>query len=81
MNYCRAIQTLAHYAVAPLIEPNTATTMAYPLYSLSYNNAGISARGRNSHVPKKANHGAHPCSSYMRKLRKKHHVRRPKADE
>ena len=28
-------------------------------------------KGRNSKVPKKANHGARPCSSHMRKLKKK----------
>lgn len=27
-------------------------------------------KGRNSKVPKKANHGARPCSSVMRKLKK-----------
>lgn len=27
-------------------------------------------KGRNSRRPKKANHGARPCSSYMRKLKK-----------
>lgn len=28
-------------------------------------------KGRNSKVPKKANHGARPCSSVMRKMKKK----------
>ena len=28
-------------------------------------------KGRNSRVPKKANHGARPCSSVMRKMKKK----------
>ena len=28
-------------------------------------------RGRNSRAPKKANHGARPCSSVMRKMKKK----------
>ncbi len=28
-------------------------------------------RGRNTKAPKKANHGAKPCSSVMRKLKKK----------
>lgn len=28
-------------------------------------------KGRNSKVPKKSNHGARPCSSVMRKLKKK----------
>ena len=27
-------------------------------------------KGRNSKTPKKANHGARPCSSVMRKLKK-----------
>lgn len=31
----------------------------------------ISMRGRNSRRPKKANHGARPCSSVMRNLKKK----------
>ena len=31
----------------------------------------IYMKGRNSRMPKKANHGARPCSSYMRKLKKK----------
>ena len=30
----------------------------------------IEAKGRNSRKPKKANHGARPCSSFMRKLKK-----------
>ena len=30
----------------------------------------ILVKGRNSRRPKKANHGARPCSSYMRKLKK-----------
>ncbi len=32
---------------------------------------GYSARGRNSRMPKKSNHGKRPCSSLMRKLKKK----------
>jgi hypothetical protein len=28
-------------------------------------------KGRNSKYPKKSNHGARPCSSVMRKLKKK----------
>ena len=31
----------------------------------------IQMKGRNSRRPKKANHGARPCSSYMRKLKQK----------
>ena len=31
----------------------------------------IETKGRNSRKPKKANHGARPCSSYMRKLKQK----------
>ena len=31
----------------------------------------IEVKGRNSRKPKKANHGARPCSSYMRKLKQK----------
>ena len=31
----------------------------------------IDVKGRNSRKPKKANHGARPCSSYMRRLKKK----------
>jgi len=31
----------------------------------------LDMKGRNSNKPKKANHGARPCSSYMRKLKKK----------
>ena len=31
----------------------------------------IYTKGRNSRRPKKANHGARPCSSVMRKLKKK----------
>ena len=30
----------------------------------------IDVKGRNSKVPKKSNHGARPCSSVMRKLKK-----------
>ena len=31
----------------------------------------IEVKGRNSRKPKKANHGARPCSSYMRKLKRR----------
>jgi len=31
----------------------------------------LTTKGRNSRIPKKANHGARPCSSHMRKLKKK----------
>ena len=31
----------------------------------------INVKGRNSRRPKKANHGARPCSSYMRKMKQK----------
>lgn len=31
----------------------------------------IQMKGRNSRKPKKANHGARPCSSYMRQMKKK----------
>jgi hypothetical protein len=31
----------------------------------------IQMKGRNSRKPKKSNHGARPCSSYMRKLKQK----------
>ena len=30
----------------------------------------IDVKGRNSKTPKKSNHGARPCSSVMRKLKK-----------
>jgi len=30
----------------------------------------LDLKGRNSRVPKKANHGARPCSSVMRRLKK-----------
>ena len=33
--------------------------------------AGLEMKGRNSRKPKKANHGARPCSSYMRQLKQK----------
>ena len=32
---------------------------------------GLEMKGRNSRKPKKANHGARPCSSYMRQLKQK----------
>lgn len=34
-------------------------------------NEAVEVKGRNSRKPKKANHGARPCSSFMRKLKKK----------
>ena len=34
-------------------------------------NGQMDVKGRNSKVPKKSNHGARPCSSVMRKLKKK----------
>jgi hypothetical protein len=33
-------------------------------------NAVMDLKGRNSKTPKKSNHGARPCSSVMRKLKK-----------
>ena len=38
----------------------------------------IEAKGRNSRKPKKANHGARPCSSFMRKLKIKGWYRKMK---
>lgn len=35
----------------------------------------LNLKGRNSKVPKKANHGARPCSSVMRKLKRVHHFK------
>lgn len=32
-------------------------------------------KGRNSKQPKKSNHGARPCSSVMRRLKKRSHFR------
>ena len=32
---------------------------------------GVQMKGRNSRKPKKANHGARPCSSYMRQMKQK----------
>ena len=42
-------------------------------YSLEIDEKEIQmrGRGRNTKAPKKANHGAKPCSSVMRKLKKK----------
>jgi hypothetical protein len=34
-------------------------------------NDTLETKGRNSRKPKKSNHGARPCSSYMRKLKLK----------
>ena len=34
-------------------------------------NQEIQVKGRNSRKPKKANHGARPCSSYMRRMKQK----------
>jgi len=35
----------------------------------------LDLKGRNSKQPKKANHGARPCSSVMRKLRRRRHYK------
>lgn len=35
----------------------------------------LNLKGRNSKIPKKANHGAKPCSSVMRKLKRFHHFK------
>lgn len=35
----------------------------------------LNLKGRNSKIPKKANHGAKPCSSVMRKLKRYHHFK------
>ena len=50
------------------------------LISLSTTITDYELRGRNSHVPKKANHGAMPCSSFMRRLRKRALYSTPKKD-
>jgi len=31
----------------------------------------LDVKGRNSRMPKRANHGARPCSSFMRKIKRK----------
>lgn len=35
----------------------------------------LNLKGRNSKVPKKSNHGARPCSSVMRRLKRVHHYK------
>ena len=40
----------------------------------------IEVKGRNSRKPKKSNHGARPCSSYMRKLKLRGHYRKLRVD-
>ena len=42
---------------------------------------GLQMKGRNSRRPKPANHGARPCSSYMRKLKQKGWYHRVKAKD
>eukprot|EP00347_Sterkiella_histriomuscorum_P004787 403359103 len=39
------------------------------------NDKELQMKGRNSKVPKKSNHGARPCSSVMRKLKRVHHFK------
>ena len=41
----------------------------------------LQMKGRNSRRPKPANHGARPCSSYMRKLKQKGWYHRVKAKD
>lgn len=37
----------------------------------------IEMKGRNSRVPKRSNHGSRPCSSVMRRLKKKAFYKKP----
>lgn len=48
------------------------------LNSNDSSNTSIELKGRNSHHPKRANHGARPCCSVMRKLKKRAYHRKPK---
>jgi hypothetical protein len=48
--------------MAPVVLPED----EFPMYPEVYE-----MKGRNSRIPKKANHGARPCSSMMRKAKKK----------
>ena len=41
----------------------------------------LNLKGRNSRKPKKANHGARPCSSYMRKLKIKGYYHKLRAKD
>ena len=42
-----------------------------PSFDLEVDDLEYDVKGRNSRPPKRANHGARPCSSVMRKLKKK----------
>lgn len=42
-----------------------------PILETEVDQPSIEMKGRNSRKPKKSNHGARPCSSYMRQLKKK----------
>jgi len=43
-------------------------------------NEEFEMKGRNSRRPKKSNHGARPCSSYMRKMKQKGWYHKVKGD-
>ncbi len=52
----------------------------YKQPSLFEDEEGIQVKGRNSRRPKKANHGARPCSSVMRKMKTKFWFNKVKGD-
>lgn len=56
-----------HLQATPI--PETPIDLGYIDQVLSEDQ--FDCKGRNSRKPKKANHGARPCSSYMRKLKQK----------
>ena len=53
-----------------LIDKLTNNQNSLNLMSIDVDETEIEMKGRNSKQPKKANHGARPCSSVMRRLKK-----------
>mmetsp|Transcript_23505 Transcript_23505/g.26673 ORF Transcript_23505/g.26673 Transcript_23505/m.26673 type:complete len:89 (-) Transcript_23505:20-286(-) len=69
----RSFSNLAGVSIetpAPLLRPGIISDFTSEI-------EGIESLGRNSRVPKRANHGARPCSHIMRRLKKKSNYRRP----
>ena len=54
-----------------MVIPTRSLLLSQPTVPTPASDFSLEVKGRNSRRPNKANHGARPCSSVMRKLKKK----------
>lgn len=68
----KVVQFLENLTSRNLVVPSTQITIPFPINS----DLTILKVNRNARAPKLANHGARPCSSVMRRLRKSGNYKR-----